>query len=126
MADKSNILSDIAALARAGYKVSEVKELLQLSKQPEAAPEAAAPNPEKDQAQPEPKNDDKPDAKKTEKDKPAEPEPDAKDAKDANEEKIKELQEQIKKLQEQNASRDNSGSKPDTEKQLQDLVASFM
>lgn len=122
MADKTNILSDIAALARAGYKVSEVKELLQLSKQPEAAPEAAAPNPEKDQAQPEPQNDDKPDAKKTEK-KPAEPEP---KANDANEEKIKALQEQIKKLQEQNASRDNSGTKPDTEKQLQDLVASFM
>lgn len=122
MADKTNILSDIAALARAGYKVSEVKELLQLSKQPEAAPEAAVPNPEKDQAQPEPQNDDKPDAKKAEK-KPAEPEP---KANDANEEKIKALQEQIKKLQEQNASRDNSGTKPDTEKQLQDLVASFM
>lgn len=123
MADKTNILSDIAALARAGYKVSEIKELLTLSKQPEAEPDKPDPTQAKEPVQPDPEKGKAPEpAKDKDKDKPADPKP-ADDARDAE---IKELQEQIKKLQEQNASRDNSGSKPDTEKQLQELVASFM
>ena len=121
MADKTTILSDIAALARAGYKVSEVKELLQLSKQTEPEPEKPATIPEKDPAQPDPANaSTEPKTKEAEK-APEEPK------QDANEAKIAELQEQIKKLQEQNASRDNSGDRSkDTEKQLADLFASYM
>ena len=121
MADKTTILSDIAALARAGYKVSEVKELLQLSKQTEPEPEKPATIPEKDPAQPDPAN-----ASTEPKTKEAEKAPEA-PKQDANEAKIAELQEQIKKLQEQNASRDNSGDRSkDTEKQLADLFASYM
>lgn len=122
MADKSNILSDIAALARAGYKVSEVKELLQLSKQTEPEAEKPAPTPEKDPAQPDPANaSTEPKTKEVEK-APEEPE------KDANEAKIAELEEQIKKLQEMNASRDNSGdkSKETEEKQIAELISSYM
>lgn len=121
MADKSNILSDIAALARAGYKVSEVKELLQLSKQTEPEAEIPAPIPEKDPAQPEPANaSTEPKTKEAEK-APEAPKQDEKDA------EIKELQEQIKKLQEQNASRDNSGDRSkDTEKEIADLISSYM
>lgn len=121
MADKTSILSDIAALARAGYKVSEVKELLTLSKQTESEPDKPDPTQGKDPVQPDPEKGKAPEpVKDDEKDKPAEPEVDARDA------EIKELQTQIKKLQEQNASRDISGSQPDTTKQLNDLVASFM
>lgn len=121
MADKTNILSDIAALARAGYKVSEVKELLQLSKQTEPEAEKPAPTPEKDPAQPEPANaNTEPKPKEAEK-APEEPK------QDANEAKIADLEEQIKKLQEMNASRDNSGDRSkDTEKQIADLISSYM
>ena len=46
---------------------------------------------------------------------------------DAHASTIAELQAQIKKLQEQNASRDNSGDKSkDTEKQIADLISSYM
>lgn len=120
--DKSNILSDIAALARAGYKVSEVKELLQLSKQTEPEAEKPATIPEKDPAQPDPANANKEPKTKEVLKAPEEPK------QDENEAKIAELQEQIKKLQEQNASRDNSGdrSKETEEKQITDLISSYM
>ena len=121
MADKSNFLSDIAALAKAGYKPNDIKELLQLSKPTEPEAEKPAPIPEKDPAQPDPANGSTdPKVKEAEK-APEEP------AQDANEAKIAELQDQIKKLQEQNASRDNSGDRSqDTEKQIADLISSYM
>ena len=121
MADKSNFLSDIAALAKAGYKPNDIKELLQLSKQTEPEAEKPAPIPEKDPAQPDPANaSTEPKPQEAEK-APEEPK------QDANEAKIAELQAQIKKLQEQNASRDNSGDKSkDTEKQIADLISSYM
>ena len=48
MPDKSNFLADVAALARAGYSVSDVKEILQMSK---AQPDAAAGEPEEPEEQ---------------------------------------------------------------------------
>ena len=121
MADKSNFLSDIAALAKAGYKASEIKELLQLSKQTEPEPKEAAPNPEKDPAQPEPQT-----ASTEPETGEAEKAPEA-PAQDANEAKIAELQSQITKLQQMNASRDNSGDKSKaTEQEIADLISSYM
>ena len=121
MADKSNFLSDIAALAKAGYKPNDIKELLQLSKQTEPEAEKPAPTPEKDPAQPDPAN-----AITEPKVKESEKAPEA-PVQDANEAKIAELEEQVKKLQEMNASRDNSGDKSDdTEKQIADLISSYM
>lgn len=121
MANKSNFISDIAALARAGYKASDIKELLQLSKSTEPEAEEPASIPEKDPAQPDPAN-----ASTATKTKEAEEEPEESKNEDANEAKIKELEEQIKKLQNANASRDNSGDRSNNEKEIADIFASFM
>ena len=63
MPDKSNFLADVAALARAGYSVSDVKEILQISK---AQPDAAAGEPEEPEEQQDKREPEKPHPEKEE------------------------------------------------------------
>lgn len=88
MPDKSNFLADVAALARAGYSVSDVKEILQMSK---TQPDAAAGEPEEPEEQQDKKEPEKPNPEKEE-------EPGAPGKAD----NIEDLKKQIATMQEQN------------------------
>lgn len=118
----SNILTDIAVLAKAGYSPADVKEILTMQKaEPEKKPDEPAAIPAKEQRQPEQEKDKEPEKPDASKEKPEEPE------KDAKQEEIDQLKEQIKKLEEANASKDVSGNKDN--KQMDnfiDLVKSYM
>lgn len=112
-------LSDIIALAKAGYKASEIAQLLTEASQTDEGAETPAEIPEKDQAQPEPeKAEEKPLTQ-----------PDAE-----SEDKIKQLQQQIddltKKLsdaQAANTRQNNSGYKPeDPQETLNNIMKKFM
>lgn len=118
------ILSDIIALARAGYTPAQVKELMQLNAEQESAkPEGAPEIPPKEEAQPEAQN-----GRTEERPKEA-------DNKEATAELQKQLEDLRKNLekaksdlaaaQKSNASKDMTGQKePDTT--LEDIVRSFM
>lgn len=117
----SNILSDIATMAKAGYGPAEVKEILTLAKGAPAAPaEKPAEIPEKDPAQPDPE-------KASEAAKIQEPKKEDPTADDKQKE-IDELKEKIKKLESANASKNNAGSIDATKKEdhLLNLVRDFM
>ena len=96
-------LDDIIALAKQGYKPSDVKELIELSKdEPEYEPE----DEQEDELEDEPED----------------------ELEDEKQKEIDELKEQIKKLQEKNARKDNSDNgdlKSDDEK-LVDLFRDFI
>ena len=116
----SNILSDIAALAKAGYNPAEVKEILTLAN---GAPDAPADKPaetdSKENSQPEPEK-----ASEAPKDQEAKKEEPVKDAK---QQEIDDLKEKIRKLEEANASKNNAGSiDKDKKDPLIDLVRSYM
>lgn len=119
MPDKSNFLADVAALARAGYSVSDVKEILQMSK---AQPDAAAGEPEEVKEQPatEPE---KPNSQKEE-------EPSAPQQADNIEDlkkQIATLQDQLKQAQKDNINKDQGDKKPPTnEDQLAAIIKGFM
>ena len=119
MPDKSNFLADVAALARAGYSVSDVKEILQMSK---AQPDAAAGEPEEAKEQPttEPE---KPNSQK-------EAEPSAPQQADDIEDlkkQIATLQDQLKQAQKNNVTKDQGDKKPQTdEDQLAAIIKGFM
>ena len=102
-------LDDIIALAKQGYKPSDVKELIELSKdEPEYEPE----DEQEDELEDEPED---------------ELEDELEDENEKQKE-IDELKGQIKKLQEENARRDNSDNdnlKSDDEK-LVDLFRDFI
>ena len=87
MPDKSNFLADVAALARAGYSVSDVKEILQMSK---AQPDAAAGEPEEPEEQQDKREPEKPN-----------PEKEAEPGAPQQAENIKDLKKQIATLQDQ-------------------------
>ena len=111
--------SDIIALAKAGYKPGEIKELLALQTPDDAASDDAQEPAEilpKEEVQPAPEKAEEPTA-----------------AADDRDEEIKALKDQItalrsdlKKAQNNNARTDLSGEKPDPQAQLNDLVRSFM
>lgn len=126
MPDKTNFLQDVAALARAGYSVSDVKEILQMSK---AQPDAAAGEPEeaKEQLATEPE---KPNSQK-------EAEPSAPDKAENIEELRKQiatmqeqndkLQEQLKQAQKDNINKDHEDKKtPTNDEQLAAIFRDFM
>lgn len=119
MPDKSNFLADVAALARAGYSVSDVKEILQMSK---AQPDAAAGEPEEAKEQPatEPE---KPNSQK-------EAEPSAPQQADDIEDlkkQIATLQDQLKQAQKDNINKDQGDKKtPTNEDQLAAIMKGFM
>lgn len=112
-------LTDILALAKAGYKAGEIKELLSMdSKEPEGA-ESPAEIPEKGQAQPVPEKADE---------QPQPQDPNSEDKIKALEAQITELQNNLKAAQAQNAARDisNENKIPDNQQVLDDLVRNFM
>lgn len=113
---------DIVALAKAGYKYAEVKELLALdlpetneAPAPVQAPEKVNPEPTPEQTTP--TLDDNPTpAKATGQQLESE----------QDKARIAELEKQIKDLQATNQSKDVSGNVPDPQKDLDDIVRSFM
>lgn len=120
MPDKSNFLADVAALARAGYSVSDVKEILQMSK---AQPDAAAGEPEeaKEQLATEPE---KPNSQK-------EAEPSAPQQADDIEDlkkQIATLQDQLKESQKNNINQNyaNTTQTQTDEDQLAAIIKGFM
>lgn len=113
-------LADIIALAKAGYKPNDIKELIELGK------EAQTSGVEKP-AEAEPKEAPQPEPEKTD-EKPA-------PAESGETDKIKELEAQLaqvrkdlEKAQKQNTNRDNSGAagSPDPQAVLNDIARKFM
>lgn len=119
--------SDIVALAKAGYKPSEIKELMDLATEPAAGAEETAEIPPKEEPQPEQQKADEKPAPEPQEDK-------------RHDDIIKQLQDQNRQLQEENRQlhtqlsdaqqnntrRDNSSPKISTQEHLNDLVRSFM
>lgn len=121
-----NILTDIAAMAKAGYTPTEVKEILALAKADAADSEKPAETGAKTSPQPEPeKENGKTETGASEKTQDAD---DKKaDAKDDKESEIEKLKAQIKKLEETNASKDVSGDiSKNKNDDLLNMVRSFM
>lgn len=117
-------LKDIVTLAKAGYKVSEVKELIALAKSDETKPEKEDEN--KDQAE-------KAQQHEGGKEQPQEAVQNATDTSEDDsvilsyKQKVEELQQQVKDLQERNIHKDNSDVKTKSDEELlNDLTASFM
>ena len=115
---------DIVILARAGYKVSEVKELIALSNQSEAEP--AKDEGGKDQAE-------KTEQHEGGKEQPQEAQKNATETPEENsvilsyKKRVEELEQQVKDLQEKNVHKDNSEVKTkDDEELLNEITASFM
>ena len=96
MEDMTMKLEDIIALAKAGYKPSDIKELVKIAEEPKEPKEPAEPKEPKEHAEP-----------------------------DERDEQIKELQEQIKKLQDSKSREDISGDKHDKES-LVDIFRDFI
>ena len=120
MPDRSNFLADVAALARAGYSVSDVKEILKMSK---AQPDAAAGEPEEAKEQPA-KEPEKPNSQK-------EAEPGAPQQADDIEDlkkQIATLQDQLKESQKNNINQNyaNTTQTQTDEDQLAAIMKGFM
>ena len=121
MPDKSNFLADVAALARAGYSVSDVKEILQMSK---AQPDAAAGEPEEPEEQQDKREPEKPNPEK-------EAEPGAPQQADDIEDlkkQIATLQDQLKESQKNNINQNyaNTTQTKTDEDQLAAIIKGFM
>ena len=111
--------ADIIALAKAGYKPGEIKELLALQTPDEAASDDAQEPAEilpKGEAQPAPEKVEEPTA----------PTDDRDEEIKALKDQVAALRSDLKKAQNNNTRTDLSGEKPDTQAQLDDLVRSFM
>jgi len=127
MPDKTNFLADVAALARAGYSVSDVKEILQMSK---AQPDAAAGEPEEPGKQPatepeksNPEKEDEPSAPQQ-----ADSIEDLKKQVAAMQEQNKTLQEQLKQAQQNNVNQNyaNTQKTQTNDEQLAAIIKGFM
>ena len=90
-------INDIIALAKSGYKVSEIKELMALGEQQQS--EEPAEIPAREPAQPEPEN--------------AGPEPAGEPAPDPNADKIKALEDEIRTLRSDLAKAQKNNTKQD-------------
>ena len=116
-------IKDIVALATAGYKPSEVKELIALSNQSEEPDKDSGKDdqPEKDQEQEEEKEH----STKAGQNGTDEPEEDS--AILSYKKKVEELEEQIKKLQSDNVHKDQSDNNEESDEQkLDDITRLFM
>ena len=126
MPDKTNFLADVAALARAGYSVSDVKEILQMSK---AQPDAAAGEPEEPKEQ-QAREPEKPNSEKEEE--PGAPQQaenieDLKQQIAAMQEQNKTLQEQLKQSQKNNVNQNYANTQTKTnDEQLAAIIKGFM
>lgn len=119
-----SVLNDVLTLAKAGYKASEIRDLLK--EQPEPKPEPL-PDP-KPEPLPEPIQEVKPEDSKPKiaEDVPTPAKATEQQTETVESEKIKELENKIETLQKQNQSKDISGQVPDPQKELDDIVRSFM
>ena len=120
MPDKSNFLADVAALARAGYSVSDVKEILQMSK---AQPDAAAGEPKEPEEQQDKREPEKPNPEKEEE--PGAPSQ-AENIEDLKKQ-VADLQEQLKQSQKNNINQNYANTQTQTdEDQLAAIIKGFM
>lgn len=117
-------IMDIVALAKAGYSVSDVKELISLSSSEEREPEKQEEN------EPDEKTDEPEDAKDTGTEDPQKSteEPAKVTAIDEYKKQVEELKKQVKDLQDKNVHQDNSGNdnQRSDEDILNDITRSFM
>ena len=120
MEDMTMKLEDIIALAKAGYKPSDIKELVKLAEEPEEPNESEDPNESKESKDP---NESK--EPKESKDPKESKEPKESNEPDERDKQIEELQEQIKKLQDSKSREDISGDKHDKES-LVDIFRDFI
>ena len=117
-----SIISDLAALARAGFTPAQVKEILKIQvTETESKPEEVAVTIPKEELQPEPQ-----------KNEPEVTEPENKN-KDQENETLSELRKELErvrndlaKAQMENVRKDNSGNEPNKQEQLNDIVRAFM
>lgn len=120
MPDKTNFLADVAALARAGYSVSDVKEILQMSK---AQPDAAAGEPEEPEEQQDKREPEKPNPEKEEE--PGAPQQ-AENIEDLKKQ-VAALEDKLKQAQKNNVTKDQGEKKPQTDEEyLAAMVKGFM
>lgn len=114
------ILTDIIALAKAGYSPKDIKDLIALSEPTPQAPET--PDPE-----PEPEKKPEPDAPSIEDPTKEIPAIDEKSNVINYEEKVKELEAKIAEMQKENVSKDISGHETKSDDDmLADLVRKYM
>ena len=112
------ILTDIIALAKAGYSPKDIKDLIALSEPTPQAPETPDPEPEK---KPEPET---PSIEEPTKEIPA---IDEKSNVIDYQEKVKELEAKIAEMQKENVSKDISGNETKSDDDmLADLVRKYM
>ena len=118
-------LADIVALAKQGYKVSDVKELIALASSEDT--DSAAQEKPQDEKKEEPQESVKEPTQEKE------PQKSTKEPADDNaineyKKKIEELEEKISKLQKDNVNRDNSSNPPEKsdEEILDEVTRSFM
>lgn len=114
-------IADIIALAKQGYKPSDIKELIAMA-EPENPidPPAPDPTPESPEGPAQENPEDAPNASATVPKESAQPE-------QANStEQMKALEKKIEELQEQNRRQDVSTETPDPQLQVNDMVAGFM
>lgn len=116
-------LSDIVALAKQGYKPSDIKELLSLASSEEG-------NPKEDKKAQEEKTEQHEDGKEQPNEAPKNSTEDSSEKAGAIDEyknKIAELEEKVKSLQSANVHKDNSDSKQESDEDiLNDITRSFM
>lgn len=117
-------IMDIVALAKAGYSVSDVKELFSLASSEEKEPEKQEEN------EPDEKTDEPEDAKDTGTEDPQKSteDPAKVTAIDEYKKQVEELKKQVKDLQDKNVHQDNSGNdnQKSDEDILNDITRSFM
>lgn len=113
------ILTDIIALAKAGYSPKDIKDLIALSEPTPQAPEAQDPEPKEEKQEPE--------APSIEEEAKEIPAIDEKSNVINYEEKVKELEAKIAEMQKENVSKDISGSETKSDDDfLADLVRKYM
>lgn len=119
-------LSDIVALAKSGYSVSDVKELINLSSS-EDVHQGQEEKP-KDEKEAQTQESGKEPPQETEPKKSTEEPAQEASAIDEYKKEIEQLKEQINNLQKENVNRDNSGKKQDKSDEdiLDDITKSFM
>lgn len=117
-------LSDIVALARSGYSVSDVKELISLSSSDDTPQEQDEP---KDEKETQTQESGKEPPQEMESKKSTEEPADAK-AIDEYKKEIEDLKKKVSDLQKENVNKDNSGKDPgkSDEDILNDITKSFM
>lgn len=117
------LLNDIAVLAKAGYTVAEVRELMTLAQDPEKKPE-----PEKSQKEEEKQEPEKLQQEPEQKEKPSlEPSKDPAPLPSSDQSKeIEELKKQLAAAQAENRKQDRSENVKSSEDLVKDLVLSFM